>query len=189
MSDQNPHLEAQRAIRWLQSYFKSLKAWVREIDGAICGAQWTPFEANRISTALGNGYQDSTEWVLNWITRFYYQDGSNKTLFVYLPLATNKTTDEVDVFCYFLSCVHIAPAPESGIPSYGKDWLLGSPVIEFLRGKEQGRAFDVDAAVISTTFRDAKQLRVLKVPMTSFGKDPETVKKIVLESLAEVMIP
>ncbi len=185
----NSHIHARDSIRWLQNYFKSLKAWIGEVDGILGDSGWLPFESNRVSTALGNGYQDNTEWVLNWITRHYYLPGSNQTLFIYLPLATRKAKDEVDVFTYFMCCEHQEPPPEEGIPGYARDWSLGAPVIDFLRNLEPSVAFDTDQDTRTKAFQKVVRLRVMKVPMIELGQDQESARAAVAEAWPKVMLP
>ena len=189
MSEANSHISARDSIRWLQGYFKSLKAWIGEVDGVLGESQWLPFEPNRVSTALGNRYQDSTEWVLNWVTRHYYRAESNKTLLVYLPLATHKAKDEVDVFAYFMCCEHQSPPPEDGIPGYVRDWSLGAPVIEFLRIHSPGVALETDQDTLNKTFRNAVKLKVMKVAMVELGQDQDSARTAVAESWQKVMLP
>ena len=178
----NTHQDAQKAIRWLQDYFKSLKKWVGVVDDACTNMDWTMFEANRASTSLGNGYQDNTQCVMNWISRHYYRNGHDHSLLVYLPLAT-KSQDDDEVYCYFSLVHHDQAAPEDGIPTFPKDWLTGAAIVDGMRSHSPEQVVPLSEAFTRKAFRSAIAIHVCKIPMFAFGETTISVKEKVEDIL------
>jgi len=176
MSNENTHQEARKAIRWLQIYFESLRKWIAAVDEVCTDRGWMMFEPNRASTALGNGYRDNTQWVMNWIARHYYQNGSDKSLLIHLPLAAKTYEDEDRVYCYVSHIQHPQVAPEEGIPSFSRDWT-GTPIVNGMREQETNTWVRLEEQLARKALKGTLGIAVCKIPMVEFGDSAESVRQ------------
>lgn len=182
MSDHNPHQDARDAIRWLQAYYESLRKWIAAIDETCTDKNWLMFEPNRASTALGNGYRDNTQWVMNWVARHYYQNNSDKSLLIHLPLASRTHADEDDVYCYISYIQHPLVAPDEGMPNYSRNWF-GAPIVNGMLEQPTNQWVRLEDRFVEKALKGSLRIYAYKIPMLEFGNSPESVKQKLEEVL------